>query len=101
VEFREQTGPPSHSEAQTHLTMATKNKWLPLSGAAPATEPALRLFCFPQSGTGAWVYKAWQKALPESVQVGLGGFGGATPARVEEKRTPSPPWGAAAAAAKL
>jgi hypothetical protein len=32
-------------------------------------QPKLRLFCFPQAGSGAWVYQEWQSVAPDGVQV--------------------------------
>ena len=29
----------------------------------------LRLLCFPQAGSGAWVYQEWEKMCPKGVQV--------------------------------
>jgi medium-chain acyl-[acyl-carrier-protein] hydrolase len=35
----------------------------------PKSEAAIRLFCFPYAGGGAWIYKRWQEGLPRNIEV--------------------------------
>ena len=35
----------------------------------PNPKAALRLFCFPYAGGGSWIYKNWEKTLPNSVEI--------------------------------
>ncbi|MGD1952481.1 MAG: thioesterase II family protein [Leptolyngbyaceae cyanobacterium] len=40
-----------------------------LNCAYPKSTATVRLFCFPYAGGGAWIYRNWGQALPESVEV--------------------------------
>ena len=50
------------------------SKWiLSKKDQSTETKPRLRLLCFPQAGSGAWVYQEWQSQCPEDVQVSRNG----------------------------
>ena len=53
-------------------TMSDPNPWiLKAPGAASPPSPTckLRLFCFPQAGSGAWMYHKFTEGLPPWVEV--------------------------------
>ncbi|MEO8400726.1 MAG: beta-ketoacyl synthase N-terminal-like domain-containing protein [Gammaproteobacteria bacterium] len=43
------------------------NKWI--TYRQKQSNPKIRLFCFPFGGSGASVYRDWQKSLPETIEV--------------------------------
>lgn len=51
-------------------TAPAVTKWL-LASRQPidVAETAVKLFCVPQAGMGAWVYQAWDEKLAHNIQV--------------------------------
>ena len=47
--------------------LETNNKWI--AYREKQIKPQIRLFCFPYGGSGASVYREWQKLLPDTIEV--------------------------------
>ena len=53
-------------------TMSGANLWIlkaPGAATPPSSACKLRLFCFPQAGSGAWMYHKFAEGLPPWVEV--------------------------------
>jgi medium-chain acyl-[acyl-carrier-protein] hydrolase len=44
-------------------------RWFPQPRPAPATPPALRLFCLPYAGGGSGIFRGWPQELPPMIEV--------------------------------
>jgi len=51
----------------TDNTTSTGSRWLAVSALNPHAQ--LRLFCFPYSGAGAFVFRAWLRSFPAHIEV--------------------------------
>lgn len=58
------------SELSSKETAPAATKWL-LASRQPinVADTAVKLFCVPQAGMGAWVYQAWAEKLAPHIQV--------------------------------
>lgn len=58
------------SSSVSKETAPAATKWL-LTNKQPisVTQDAVKLFCVPQAGMGAWVFQAWAEKLAPNIQV--------------------------------
>jgi len=66
-----ETSDTASGELPDRKTAPATIKWLLAEKTSPevAKGTAVKLFCLPQAGMGAWVYQAWSERLAPHIQV--------------------------------